>query len=309
MGTIKLAVKRLIQNSLSPSTKSSYRHAIGKYDQFVQHYHSQVATFPVNYTHLHQFIAFLHCSGTQASSVQSFLSAINFIHKAMGGQDIFEDFWLSRIILGYKKLSVATPDKRLPISLDILFRLCTSLQSLPLTQFEIIMFQAMFLLSFYALLRVGEITVTSLSAQNPNLLLLNNLCISPNSSDVTITFTSYKHCRPLSPITLVIPPNPGPHSLPNILSKYLHLRGSTPGPLFMFNNAPVTRSFYTQTLAKCLKFCGFDPSKYKSHSFRIGSATTAIQKGTSQFMVQQMGRWNSDAFKKYIRIPQFNRQH
>ena len=51
------------------------------------------------------------------------------------------------------------------------------------------------------------------------------------------------------------------------------------------------------------KFAGLNVKNYKSHSFRIGAATTAWAKGFSEEQIQQMGRWNSEAFKKYIRIP------
>jgi hypothetical protein len=39
------------------------------------------------------------------------------------------------------------------------------------------------------------------------------------------------------------------------------------------------------------------------HRNRIGAATTAWAKGFSEEQIQQMGRWNSKAFKKFIRIP------
>jgi hypothetical protein len=42
---------------------------------------------------------------------------------------------------------------------------------------------------------------------------------------------------------------------------------------------------------------------YKAHSFRIGAATHAASRGYSDQDIQIMGRWHSDAFKKYIRIP------
>ncbi|RXN33881.1 poly [Labeo rohita] len=42
---------------------------------------------------------------------------------------------------------------------------------------------------------------------------------------------------------------------------------------------------------------------FSSHSFRIGAATTAAQKGLSQQQIQALGRWSSEAFKSYIRHP------
>ena len=40
----------------------------------------------------------------------------------------------------------------------------------------------------------------------------------------------------------------------------------------------------------------------KSHSFRIGGATNAICRGIPYDQVQEIGRWQSDAAKRYIRV-------
>ena len=48
---------------------------------------------------------------------------------------------------------------------------------------------------------------------------------------------------------------------------------------------------------------GLPRGKYSSHSLRIGGATTAIMYGASEAQLKIMGRWKSDAFKKYIRAP------
>ncbi|MGL5102545.1 MAG: hypothetical protein ACRC6N_08390, partial [Plesiomonas sp.] len=46
---------------------------------------------------------------------------------------------------------------------------------------------------------------------------------------------------------------------------------------------------------------GIPADNFSSHSFRIGAATTAAQKGLSQHQIQTLGRWSSEAFKSYIR--------
>ena len=54
-------------------------------------------------------------------------------------------------------------------------------------------------------------------------------------------------------------------------------------------------------LHKCLSVCGLDSSRYKGHSFRIGAASLVVEKGLSDSQIRAMGRWNSNAFRKYIR--------
>ena len=88
------------------------------------------------------------------------------------------------------------------------------------------------------------------------------------------------------------------------LQRYFSARGATPGPLFCFaDGSPVKTSQFTQQLQQALNFCGLDSTKYKSHSFRIGAASLAAEKGLSDAQIRHLGRWKSDAFKLYIRQP------
>ena len=50
-----------------------------------------------------------------------------------------------------------------------------------------------------------------------------------------------------------------------------------------------------------IAFCGLDTSRYKNHSFRIGGACHAADKGYSDAQIRALGRWKSEAFKVYLR--------
>ena len=54
---------------------------------------------------------------------------------------------------------------------------------------------------------------------------------------------------------------------------------------------------------KTLTRAGVDCSNYNGHSLRIGAATTALAGGIPDATIQTLGRWKSDAYKQYIRIP------
>ena len=69
------------------------------------------------------------------------------------------------------------------------------------------------------------------------------------------------------------------------------------------DGSTVKTSQFTQQLQQALNFCGLDSTKYKSHSFRIGAASLAAEKGLSDAQIRHLGRWKSDAFKLYIRQP------
>lgn len=44
----------------------------------------------------------------------------------------------------------------------------------------------------------------------------------------------------------------------------------------------------------------------KDIRFRIGAATLGKSKGISDEQIQLLGRWKSNAYRKYIRIPLLN---
>ena len=86
------------------------------------------------------------------------------------------------------------------------------------------------------------------------------------------------------------------------LQRYINMRSFSPGPIFTnLANTPITRAEFNAQLKIALQFCSFDPKYFKSHSFRIGAATTAAMQGLSDSQICQLGRWKSDAFKRYIR--------
>ncbi|MGL5566769.1 MAG: tyrosine-type recombinase/integrase [Plesiomonas sp.] len=78
-------------------------------------------------------------------------------------------------------------------------------------------------------------------------------------------------------------------------------------PLFVDDsNKPVTRFWFQKHLKSVLQQSGILAENFSSHSFRIGAATSAAQKGLSEQQIQALGRWSSDAFQSYIRSNRFH---
>ena len=86
------------------------------------------------------------------------------------------------------------------------------------------------------------------------------------------------------------------------LLQYIRLRGDRQGPLFCHADfSPVSFHQFSTELQRCLTYCGLDISRYKSHSFRIGGACHAADKGFTDAQIRALGRWKSDALKVYLR--------
>ena len=61
---------------------------------------------------------------------------------------------------------------------------------------------------------------------------------------------------------------------------------------------------FTSILSQVSQFANL-PGHIRSHSFRLGAATYALMRGYSHDQIQVMGRWNSTAFKNYLRVKSF----
>ena len=84
---------------------------------------------------------------------------------------------------------------------------------------------------------------------------------------------------------------------------YLAIRGDGPGPLFLCQNGqPLSCTLLTNWLRQIMASAGIS-SNFSSHSFRIGVATVAGRNGIPDHLIQELGRWKSNAFQSYIRTP------
>lgn len=166
----------------------------------------------------------------------------------------------------------------------------------------------MFTLAFCAFLRVGELTKTNGASQH--FLLFGNVTFgsdSPRNRYIDLNIPHFKHSKANTTTLRLLQNMTDPLVCPcQAFLHYLNLRkhSSPSEPLFSFmDGLPISRQYFTQQLRSALAFCNLNLHLYKAHSFRIGAATTAASQGFSELQIQSMGRWNSGAFKKYIRIP------
>ncbi len=69
----------------------------------------------------------------------------------------------------------------------------------------------------------------------------------------------------------------------------------------MADGLPITRHAFSKVLNQCVNFLGLNSAQLTSHSFRIGRATLGLEQGLSIEQIRLMGRWRSDAFRKYLK--------
>ena len=212
-------------------------------------------------------------------------------------------FWVIEILKGYGKLD-SRVDTRLPITLPILRNIVQQTPSLCSSEYRAYLFQAMCTTAFFAFLRIGEITCCP---RSPTVLQIDQvvklLDTSGKIPGLKIMFANFKHSYNRPNVTLTLHRRTDICPVQSLLD-YFACRGVSAGPLFRTRDGhAVSRKLFTDHLAILFRACGLDFNKYKGHSFRIGAATFAAECGYSDAQIRLMGRWKSDAFRKYIRGP------
>ena len=64
----------------------------------------------------------------------------------------------------------------------------------------------------------------------------------------------------------------------------------------------MSKSKFVEYVRDGLQKAGLPAKDYAGHSFRVGAATTAAVAGLEDSTIQTLGRWESSAFKRYVRI-------
>jgi integrase len=225
--------------------------------------------FPASVPSLISFITSLHAKNYAPATITTFISALSFINKLYHAHDPQQHFLIAKMLEGTRKLGQVV-DTRQPITLAILHKLTACLSIIHHDPFSIALLKAMFLLAFHTFLRVGEFTVRSQQAHNPNTLLaadctVNFKGLQVSSVSLTLRNSKHNHARPFH---ISVPANQSHNCPASALHDYLKLARPKSGPLFQSQTgAYVTRHYFQNQLQRCLRAAKIDTKHYKTHSF------------------------------------------
>ena len=257
-----------------------------------------LASLPLSISQILVFIGYLNLSGYAPASIITYVSALSYIHKIKGVTDPTRNHKVQKLLAAVMRVN-NRPDSRLPITRNILFRLISSLQHTTTSDYFRSMFRAMYTVSFFGLMRMGEVTRDKFGVVP---VLFDQLKFYKEY--IVISITKFKHNKSGKPFDIVLARNENKIICPvNALYNYIKYRGTKNGPLFCFPDyTSVSREFYCAQLKYNLTFCGLDPNFYQSHSFRIGGSSYLALIGMSDEQIRNIGRWkNVSSFKPYIR--------
>lgn len=259
-----------------------------------------------------RFVSYLGQQALKHRTIKSYLSGIRFTQIQQGLDDPFSTKsmpLLEYVLAGIKhaQAKVGIPPKpRLPITPDILAHLQARWISIPGT-YNGIMLWAAACTGFFGFLRAGEFTVPSAQAYDKEVHLnLNDLAIDShtNPSVIRLRIKQSKTDPFRKGADIYLGATKAAICPVQALIAYLAVRSATPGPLFIFQSGtPLTRATLVSHLQAALQQTGLCPASFNGHSFRIGAATTAAKCSIEDSLIQTLGRWKSNAYLEYIKIP------
>ena len=156
--------------------------------------------------------------------------------------------------------------------------------------------------AFFGLLRSSEFTSPSRTSYRPATLCVRHLSFAADRTRAVLRLPASKtdqfHHGADVPL----------HRLPSHLCPFSALRRFvralpqpvTPGPLFRFSSG----AFLTRADIVTLLRAVFPTQPLlQTHSFRIGGASALAAAGLPDYAIQVVGRWSSDSFLRYLRLP------
>ena len=240
--------------------------------------------------------------GYKPSTVATRLAAVGWWNKLRGYGDPSKEFLVKRLLKGLRK---GGPPKKqaTPIRYGLLTRLVKSLPTF-LPRYEAVMFKAVFLLAYFASLRISEYTGAS---QTGNGLRLKDVGfqVVEGTRGLVLMFKSYKASK--RPAKLFVPQAADPDCCPvNAVEQYLRMRPRGAGPLFIRESShQLTPYRVTKVLREAAKRHGLPEEGYTPHAFRAGRTTDLVDMGLQDSIIRESGRWNSKAYLEYVRFDLF----
>ncbi|CAM4922985.1 unnamed protein product [Rotaria socialis] len=311
---IKKLTRRYWLLSLAPSTRRSYATGLRIFQQFLffsnikrrlhQCFDEQTIQYFISYC-----IGVLHI---RSSSIRSYLAAIRYYCLRIGRTDPLRHsngtwkFSVNTLLKTAEKFNSRSQRHRLPICSKLLSRICHKLNGSFFDIYWDSLLRASLCCAFYGFLRPGEFTVNKFNASRN--LTLSDMHINRNSATFHLKRSKTDRCNYgvyiryyrtnncLCPISHL-------HTYIKHRSKLFGHLSSNSSPMFIMpTGRALTRTEFVKRLREVISSFGINSSFYSGHSLRIGAASTAAKAGLPIYLIKILGRWSSEAYRRYISV-------
>lgn len=233
------------------------------------------------------------------SSLQKYIGVIGYLHKACDLLDPTDNFIIRAVMKGVKRLKGAAPNRKLPVTLEILHRIRCSV-SLDNSFAKTIW--AACLVMFFGMQRKSNIlppiSVGVLHVSDIRIFKWGMILQIPHSK------TNQFHER-VPYIALPYMPDPTICPVRGVLGAITAAGMSDKNPpVFAFSHQGqhhvLSASLFTSSISRIFSSLGL--SGYSAHSFRRGGATLALLCGVPSEVIKAQGDWSSLAYLNYVDI-------
>ena len=210
------------------------------------------------------------------------------------------------MLKGVKRVEVQAGSQkrvRLPIGPSVLRKLGGVWNRIGPSRDEVMLLAAC-CLGFFGFLRAGEFTVPDDKSYDSKCHLSYGDVAVDSQSRTQVVRITIKQSKFRRGIDMFMGRTGNDLCPVAALLAYLADRGAKKGPLFMFVDGRfLTRQRLVDCVRAALHSAGLAESQYCGHSFRIGAATAAAERGIEDSTIKTLGRWRSIAYLYYIKIP------
>lgn len=257
------------------------------------------------------FVTYLASRNLSYPTVKVYLSGVRSLHVSSGYHEQFTNQLtprLHQVLKGIRKESASTTPARIrrPITSQIMMGIKDVLLEKPRDYHSIMMWAAC-CLAFFGFLRSSEFTTPSQSDFDPEVhLTIRDIAVDNKAHPqlVKVTIKQSKTDPFRQGVSLFLGRTDLPLCPVRGLLPYLAARGNKPGPLFIMKDGrKLTRQLFGSSLDVILNKLHLEKGCYNTHSFRIGAATSAREAGMRDSHIMMLGRWQSSAYRSYIRTP------
>ena len=306
-------------HGLASSTRKTYSSGQRSYIDFVRVrpplLHAPGQYLPATNQGILEWVTSLGDRALLPKTIKSYISSVRSLHVDAGLPfECCESPTVQRLVRGIKRFygeRVRTP--KLPVTLPILRKLTSVSGDLSLR--DNLNFDAAIKIAWSGFLRCGEFTVPDGHSFDPAVhLTRSSITFIPSIGEPThirLTLPSSKTDPFRKGVSILVAKalseKEADSTCAVLALRRLFLQDPQPSsnsPLFTDGTgSPLSRNSFISLLKIRLAAIGLDQARYSGHSFRRGAATSAATVGYSDYEIQLLGRWRSDAYKLYIDVP------
>ena len=305
---------RLWLLALAPSTRKAYASGLRVYQQFL-HFKGDRRPLLLCFheTNVLNFNSYcFRFLNLRAGSIRSYLAAIRYFCLASHLNDPLRysngtpKFSIRTLLKATEKFQKRARCSRLPITNILLIKILTLLDGNHFGVYWDALLRASLCCAFYGFLRLGEFTSDHFSAYRS--LTYSDLTLSvdrailflkrskTDRTNVGVSIPLYKTGHKLCPVKQL-------HRYIKLRLKLFYPTHPCQTPLFLMpNGQALNRREFVKRLRDVLSHMGYEASRFTGHSLRMGAASTAARAGVPVYLIKILGRWSSEAYRRYITV-------